>query len=83
MMQTISKKTQKFDWSDEDDFTPYDTQSIMHYDGLLKGFFENPIMKDKRTGKPIGINKELSKMDIQKLNKMYPCKPEAASCGEF
>ena len=55
----------------------------MHYDGLLKGFFENPIMKDKRTGKPIGINKELSKMDIQKLNKMYPCKPEAASCGGF
>ena len=54
----------------------------MHYDGTLKGFFQNPIMKDKFTGESIGINKELSKIDIQKLNKMYPCTPKA-SCGEF
>ena len=55
----------------------------MHYDGLLKGFFQNPIMKDKFTGESIEINTELSKIDIQKLNKIYPCKPEASSCGEF
>ena len=55
----------------------------MHYDGTLQGFFQNPIMKDKRTGKSIGINTELSKIDIQKLNEMYPCKPKASSRGEF
>ena len=47
----------------------------MHYDGTLGGRFEsNPIMKDKRTGKSIGVNREMSSIDIQKLNEMYPCK---------
>ena len=55
----------------------------MHYDGKLNGFFQNPIMKDKITGQSIGINKEMSQLDIQKLNKMYPCKPIAPACGEF
>ena len=48
----------------------------MHYDGTWKGYFrKNPIMKDRITGKTIGINRELSKIDIEKLNKMYPCTP--------
>ena len=63
--------------------TAYDTHSIMHYDGTLRGFFRNPIMKDKMTGQSIGINKEMSQLDIQKLNKMYPCKPITPACGEF
>ena len=40
-------------------------------------------MKDKISGKSIGINREMSQLDIQKLNKMYPCKPAALACGEF
>ena len=55
----------------------------MHYDGTLRGFFSNPIMTDKITGKSIGINRELSQLDIQKLNKMYPCKPIGPICGKF
>ena len=55
----------------------------MHYDGTLRGFFSNPIMKDKLTGKSIGVNKELSPMDIEKLNKLYPCKSTTPACGKF
>ena len=66
-----------------DNLTAYDTKSIMHYDGTLRGFFSEPIMTDRKTGKSIGVNKELSQLDIQKLNKMYPCKPKASTCGEF
>ena len=71
----IFKKTQKLNPAPRDNFTAYDTRSIMHYDGTLGGRFEsNPIMKDKRTGKSIGVNREMSSIDIQKLNEMYPCK---------
>ena len=67
--------------------TAYDKQSIMHYDGTWKGYFQNnPIMKDRKTGETIGINRELSKIDIEKLNKMYPCiptsKPTEPTCGK-
>ena len=55
----------------------------MHYDGTLRGFFSNPIMTDKITGKSIGINRELSQLDIQKLNKMYPCYRTDPACGKF
>ena len=55
----------------------------MHYDGTLRGFFRNPIMTEKITGKSIGVNREMSQLDIEKLNKMYPCKPMAPACGEF
>ena len=79
----IFKKPEKFDWIPTDNLTAYDTQSIMHYDGTLRGFFSKPIMTDKLTGKSIGINRELSQLDIQKLNKMYPCKPIGPACGKF
>ena len=55
----------------------------MHYDGKLKGIFQTPIMTDKRTGKNIEVNREMSLMDIQKLNKMYPCKPAEPTGGRF
>ena len=57
----------------------------MHYDGLLRGFFpkRNPIMKDKITGLSIGINRQMSKLDIEKLNEMYPCKQQDPVCGKF
>ena len=56
----------------------------MHYDGTFKGFFSTPIMTDKGTGKSIEVNREMSPMDIEKLNKMYPCKPvPKPSCGRF
>ena len=61
----------------------YDTKSIMHYDGLLRGVFQHPIMKDKLTGKGIGVNKNMSPLDIEKLNKMYPCKGTDPVCGKF
>ena len=61
----------------------YDIKSIMHYDGLLNGVFRYPIMKDKLTGKGIGVNKNMSSLDIEKLNKMYPCKAIDPVCGKF
>ena len=39
-------------------------------------------MKDKKTGKSIGINTKMSPLDIEKLNIMYPCKSKK-SCGKF
>ena len=77
------EKTVKFDLTPNDTSTAYDTRSIMHYDGTLRGFFSKPIMTDKRTGKSIGVNREMSPMDIQKLNKMYPCEQANPSCGKF
>ena len=72
---------QKFNYSPGD--APYDVTSIMHYDGKLRGISQTPIMTDKRTRKSIGVNREMSPMDIKKLNKMYPCKPAQPSCGRF
>ena len=46
----------------------------MHFDGTLRGLFSNPVMTDKLTGEGIGLNKEMSPLDIKKLNEMYPCK---------
>ena len=79
------KKTQKLNSTPNDNFTEYDTQSIMHYDGLLRGFFpaSNPIIKDKQTGKSIPINRKMSQLDIQKLNEMYPCKQIGPVCGKL
>ena len=54
----------------------------MHYDSLLGGLLSNPIMKNI-TGESIGINKEMSQLDIQKLNQMYPCKQISSTCGKF
>ena len=81
----ILQKTQKFNATPTDNFTEYDIQSIMHYDGLLRGFFpeSNPIMKDKKTGKTITINREMSDLDIKKLNDMYPCKQISSVCGKL
>ena len=61
--------------------TEYDIKSIMHYDGTLIGNFPKPILVDKITGKGIGLNKEMSPIDIKKLNEMYPCKPTAHTIG--
>ena len=56
----------------------------MHYDGTIGGYFpNNPIMTDKLTGKSIEVNKELSPMDIEKLNKLYPCNATNPACGKF
>ena len=66
-----------------DDLKAYDTSSIMHYDGTLRGYFRSPIMRDKITGKSIGINRKMSPMDIIKLNEMYPCKSTDPVCGKF
>jgi len=45
----------------------------MHYDGLLRSNVATPIITDKITGQSIGVNRKMSKIDIQKLNQMYPC----------
>ena len=79
----MSKKTLKFKRTPGDNLSEYDTGSIMHYDGTLRGFFSTPIMTDKATGKSIGVNRKMSPIDIQKLNKMYPCKSADPVCGKF
>ena len=57
----------------------------MHYDNTLNGAFPNPIMVHKTTGASIGVNKEMSPIDIRKLNTMYPCKSSTinAACGKL
>ena len=45
----------------------------MHYDGLLRGNVPTPIITNLTTGQIIGVNREMSLLDIQKLNEMYPC----------
>ena len=71
----IVLKTEKLNSTPGDDLTAYDINSIMHYDGTLGGFFSSdPVMKDKITGKSIEVNREMSPIDIRKLNEMYPCK---------
>ena len=77
------QKTLKFNLTPNDTATAYDTRSIMHYDGTLGGIFSTPIMTEKITGKSIGVNREMSPIDIQKLNKMYPCKQVDHLCGRF
>ena len=74
---------EKFDWEPTDVVTEYDTKSIMHYDGTLRGNFARPIMVDKITGKGIGLNKEMSPIDKRKLNEMYPCKQTGPPTGKF
>ena len=78
------QKTFKYDSNPRDKLTAYDKYSIMHYDGTLRGSFGSPIMTDKITGQGIKINKKMSKLDIEKLNQMYPCaKPAIPDCGKF
>ena len=79
----ISWKTFKFDLTPNDTSTAYDTLSIMHYDGTMRGFFSKPIMTNKATGKSIGVNRKMSPIDIQKLNEMYPCESADPVCGKF
>ena len=74
------EKTKKFNYP-IDKSTPYDIHSIMHYDGYLRGRLVKPIMIDKRTQKGIGVNKQMSSLDIKKLNEMYPC--DSTACGKF
>ena len=75
-------KTSKINGNSTDTLTKYDIHSIMHYDGTLRGYFSNPVLTDKITGKGIPVNREMSPLDIQKLNKMYPCKPIGPACGK-
>ena len=75
------EKTKQFDYP-IDKLAPYDVESIMHYDGTLRGHFSYPIMKDKKTNKGIKVNRQMSTLDIQKLNEMYPCNP-GSSCGKL
>ena len=76
-------KTKKYNPTPGDHLMAYDTKSIMHYDGTLRGYFSTPIMTDKITGISIGVNREMSPLDINKLNQMYPCKSSVSGCGKF
>ena len=55
----------------------------MHYDGFLGGRIQHPIIIDKLTGKGIEMNKNMSSLDIEKLNQMYPCNKTDPVCGKF
>ena len=78
----IFLKTQKYNPTPGDNLTAYDIKSIMHYDGTLRGYFSTPIMTDKITGNSIEVNREMSPLDIKKLNQMYPCKT-GSTCGKL
>ena len=77
------RKTSKINGNSTDYLTKYDIHSIMHYDGTLRGRVTQPIMTDKITGKGIDVNKEMSPLDIKKLNKLYPCQPTSRGCGKY
>ena len=62
------------------DITKYDTKSIMHYPGFMRGEI---FMTDKLTGERIEENKNMSRLDIEKLNKMYPCNNTDLVCGKY
>ena len=79
-MKKKLEKTRKLNLNSTDYLTEYDVKSIMHYDGTLRGHFSKPIMTVKN-GKSIEVNREMSPLDIQKLNEMYPCKPTHVVCG--
>ena len=52
----------------------------MHYDSTLNGIYKHdPVMK-KKDGSLIPINKEMSVLDIQTLNQMYPCYQGCDQC---
>ena len=73
--EKILKKTEKYNQTYLNSLTAYDKQSIMHFDpsSTWVGHFPTPVVTDKKTGKAIGLNKEMSPFDIEKLNMMYPC----------
>lgn len=52
--------------------TPYDVFSIMHYDSFGNNYFQNPVIRTIN-GSLIEQNKNMSELDIQSLNNMYPC----------
>ena len=80
--ELILEKLKKFNLTSTDYLTEYDVRSIMHYDGTLRGYFSKPIMTDKN-GRGIEVNREMSKLDIEKLNKMYPCESTDPVCGKL
>ena len=55
----------------------------MHYDGFLGGRIQYPIIIDKLTRKGIEVNKNMSSLDIEKLNQMYPCNKTDPICGKL
>ena len=67
----------KFSNTTQSYLSEYDTRSITHYDSTVNGLFPDSIMK-KKDGSIIEVNKKMSDIDIQTLNKMYPCQQ---SCG--
>ena len=78
------KNLRKYNWTVSDgNLSAYDIKSIMHYDGTLRGRFTDPIIVDNLTGKGIEVNRNMSALDIQKLNEMYPCKPTGPAFGKF
>lgn len=52
--------------------TPYDVSSIMHYDSFGNTYFQRPVLRTIN-GTLIEQNKNMSELDIQSLNNMYPC----------
>jgi len=60
----------------------YDYKSIMHYNSDLGGALPSPILFNKASGAEIGVNKELSALDIQSLRLLYPCDNKNYTCGQ-
>lgn len=49
---------------------------------ILRGALPNPILFNKASGAEIGVNKELSALDIKSLRLLYPCDNKNYTCGQ-
>ena len=48
----------------------------------FRGLVRDPIMFNKASGAEIGVNKELSALDIKSLRLLYPCDNKNHTCGQ-
>ncbi|XP_031566396.1 zinc metalloproteinase nas-15-like [Actinia tenebrosa] len=53
--------------------TPYDYNSVMHYDSYAFSRNRRPTIVAKQSGVKLGNRRYLSKVDIQQMNMMYKC----------
>ena len=70
-------------WNSINSTSEYDYKSIMHYDSYVNGYYRfNPVLT-KKDGSIIQPNKQMSDLDIQTLNKMYPCQTQNCDSSNF
>lgn len=58
--------------TDAEIVTPYDTNSIMHYDGFAGSNNRQPTIVNRSSGAPVRESRTLSAYDIDGINTVYP-----------